>query len=104
FGFIGALALFYMCLLLLSILTRGAQSTDPIRRLMRLQLGIVDRWPGLIKGLLPIPVAVLLWFCLAPLLTYAQLLPSSPSARYRIEQALLMGLSAYVTWKYLIGA
>jgi uncharacterized protein YggT (Ycf19 family) len=103
-GFVEALAIFYLWLLLLSmVIGRGPQS-DPIQRLIRSHLGIVDRWPALIKALLPLPVATLLWLLLALVLTWVDLLPREPSGRLRFEQAFVMGISAYLSWKYLIGA
>jgi uncharacterized protein YggT (Ycf19 family) len=45
----------------------------------------------------------LLWLGVGPLLTQCKIIPPCISARHRLEQCLVIGLGAYLSWKYLIG-
>ena len=100
FSFALVLAVFYLWLLLLSILA-GPQ---PMHGLVRVQLGAVDRWPRWVKWLLPLVAAALCWWLASWLLVWLQILPQPVSAAHRLAQALLIGLDSYLAWKFLIGA
>ena len=57
FSFGLTLLVFYLWLLLLSILS----GPEPIQRLVRMQLGRVDAWPRKVKWILPVVVIMVLW-------------------------------------------
>ena len=97
------LAVFYLWLLLLSLVNRGAADVDPWQRLGRLHLGRVDNWPWALKLFLPLILVSLLWLGLNPLLVQWKIMPPCLSGRHRLEQAFVIGLGAYLSWKYLIG-
>ena len=103
-SFAVTLAVFYLCLLLLSMLNGRSREGDPFQRLMRLHLGRIDNWPWPAKLLLPLVLAALLWLLFSPVLTHWKIIPSALSARHRIEQAIVIGFGAYLPWRYVIGA
>jgi uncharacterized protein YggT (Ycf19 family) len=99
FSFGLTLGVFYLWLLLLSILA----GPEPIHRLVRMQLGRIDGWPCGVKLLLPLAITATFWWLASWLLTWLQIFPPV-SAAHRIEAALIVGLNSYLVWKYLIGA
>ena len=96
------LAVFYLWLLLLSLLNRCLPDTDPVQRLVRLHLGWLENWPQWIKPLLPLPLMAPLWFLLAKLLVHWQILPPAVSSGQTWQQGLVLGLASLLAWKYLI--
>jgi uncharacterized protein YggT (Ycf19 family) len=70
---------------------------------VRLQLGRVDRWPWPVKALLPLLITLLLWYLLSLLFSRLSLIPPASSNTHRLEQAIVIGLGSYLSWKYLIG-
>jgi uncharacterized protein YggT (Ycf19 family) len=100
-----ALGVVYLWLLFLSILA----GPDPIHRLVRVQLGPVDRWPRWVKGLLPFVGTTLLWWPAACLLGNLEAANHAParlppvSSLPHLESALIVGLGSYLVWKYVIG-
>ena len=102
FSFGLMLGVFYLCLLLLSIL--AGPEPRPFHRLVRMQLGRIDRWPHGVKLFLPLMVMAAFWWLASWLLVWLQIIPPPVSAAHRIEAALIVGLNSYLVWKYLIGA
>ena len=102
FSFGLMLAVFYLWLLLLSILT--GPETPSFHRLVRMQLGRIDGCPRPVKFLLPLMVTATFWWLATWLLTWLQIIPQPVSAAHRIEAALIVGLNSYLVWKYVIGA
>jgi len=100
FSFGLMLAVFYLWLLLLSILA----GPEPMHGLVRMQLGAADRWPRRMKLLLPLLAPALLWWLASCLLEWCGIIPRPASTAHRIEQSLLIGLGSYLVWKFLIGA
>ncbi|HVV00944.1 MAG TPA: hypothetical protein VHH88_06250, partial [Verrucomicrobiae bacterium] len=96
------LAVAYFWLLLVSLVNAREAEPDPVLRLLRLQLGPVDRWPWLVKLIAPVAVAFLFWLALCPLLSEWQMVPHPLSLRHRLEEAGAVALAAYLCWKYLL--
>src|SRR6185312_12125677 len=90
------LAIFYLALLLFSILN----GPEPFRAVVRLQLGNVDRWPWLKKILLPLVAVTILWWLASWLLVWLQIIPPTVSELRRVGQALIVGLGSYLVWEY----
>jgi uncharacterized protein YggT (Ycf19 family) len=97
------LGLFYLWLLLLALVNGRRAEADPLQKLVRLQLGRVDRWPWPVKALLPLLITLLLWYLLSLLFSRLSLIPPISSNTLRLEQAIVIGLGSYLSWKYLIG-
>jgi uncharacterized protein YggT (Ycf19 family) len=95
-----ALGVFYLWLLLLSLL-RGP---DPIHRLIRVALGRVDDWPVWLKILLPLLATATLWLALSWLLANLHIIPRPVSPAQRLEQSIVIGLGSYLVWKYPLAA
>ena len=101
FSFGLTLGVFYLWLLLLSILAGPEPSS--FHRLVRMQLGRIDGWPRGVKFLLPLMVMATFWWLATWLLAWLQIIPQPVSATHRIEAALIVGLNSYLIWKYVIG-
>ena len=101
FSFGLALGVFYLWLLLLSIL--AGPEPLPFHRLVRMQLGRIDGWPRGVKFLLPLMVTATFWWLASWLLAWLQVILEPASPAHRIEEALVIGLGSYLAWKYLIG-
>ena len=102
-SFLLTLLVFYLCLLLLSLVNGRGADEEPMQRLVKLHLGMVDRWPCPVKLLLPIVGSAALWLAVEPLLAKLGLVEGALSARHALERATVIGLGAYLPWKYLIG-
>jgi len=102
------LGVFYLWLLFLSILA----GPDPIHRLVRVQLGAVDRWPRWVKWLLPLVVTGAFWWLTTWLFAKLEVsdyskthfIPEPVSGVRRLESAAIVGGASYLVWKYVIGA
>jgi len=100
FSFGLTLGVFYLWLLLLSILA----GPEPFHRLVQMPLGGIDRWARWAKFLLPLIVTATFWWLASWLLAELQIIPKPVSTAQRLEESLVIGLSSYLTWKYLAGA
>lgn len=100
FSFGLTLAMFYLWLLLFSIL----EGPEPFHRLVRMQLGPVDRWPRWLKLSLPLVLAAVSWWLVSWVLAWLAIVPPPVSAAHRIEESLIIGLGSYLAWKYAAGA
>ena len=102
FSFGLMLGVFYLWLLLLSIL--AGPEPLPFHRLVRMPLGGIDRWSRGVKFVLPLMVMSVFWWLASWLLAWLQVIPPPVSPAHRIEESLVIGLGSYLAWKYLIGA
>jgi len=100
FSFGLALGVFYLWLLLFSIL----DGPEPFHRLVRMQLGPIDRWPRWLKFSLPLALAAGSWWLASWVLAWLAIVPPPVSAAHRIEESLIIGLGSYLAWKYAAGA
>jgi uncharacterized protein YggT (Ycf19 family) len=98
FSFGLTLAIFYLWLLFLSILT----GPEPIHGLVRMQLGRVDRWSRGMKIIFPLIAVAALWLLLSWWFSWLQIIPHPASMAHRFGVALLVGLGSYLTWKFPI--
>jgi hypothetical protein len=102
-SFAVTLGVCYLWLLLLSLVNSRATETDPLQKLVRLHLGRVDRWPWPVKSLLPLLVSLVFWYLLSLLLSRLSIIPPASSRTHRLEQALVIGVGSYLSWRYIIG-
>jgi len=101
FSFGLALGVFYLWLLLLSLL--AGPEPPPFHRLVRMQLGSIDRWPRGVKWFLPLLVTAVVWWLASWVLAWLQVIPEPVSRAHRAEEALVIGLGSYPAWQYLAG-
>ena len=103
FSFGLAIGIFYLWLLLLSILAGQTAKEQPIHRLVRMQLGGIDGWPRWAKIISPLAVTALVWGLAS--WPFAWLHPrQTMSAAHRIEESLVIGLGSYLAWKFIAAA
>jgi uncharacterized protein YggT (Ycf19 family) len=97
-----ALGIFYSWLLLFSIANARVPDTEPIQRLVRLHFKWLEPWPWLVKLLVPFFIGALLWLAMHPLLAQMSIVTKGRPPVQILEQAALVGIAAYLAWKYLI--
>ena len=96
FSFGLTLAVFYLWLLLLSIL--AGPDPPPFHRLVRVPLGGIDHWSRKVKLLLPLIVSAAFWWVASGCYVAAYHSPtrfSSPPDRGRVDR----WLNSYLVWK-----
>jgi len=96
--------LFYLWLLLLSVVNQSVLDTDPLQRWVRRQLGWVDRWPSLLKVGVPPAALVGAWVLVHPQLIALGLAAPPQSTAHVWQQGIVFGAGAFLAWKYLIVA
>jgi uncharacterized protein YggT (Ycf19 family) len=97
FSFIQTLWVFYLWLLLLSLL----KGPLPFHDFIRIQLGALDRWGRPAKLLLPFVATTSLWWVASWLLGWLQVIPLPVSAIHRLAESLVIGLSSYLAWEFV---
>jgi uncharacterized protein YggT (Ycf19 family) len=102
FSFAATLVVFYLSLLLLSAINRRVSDAEPLQKLVRRQLGRVERLPLSGKLLLPAIAVTALWALLSPLLTRWSITPPVASFDMVLWQGLLIGVGVCLVWKYVI--
>jgi len=104
FSFVVTLAVFYLWLILLSLVNRTVPNSDPLQRIIRLQLGGLEQWPVVGRlALVPLLVGTL-WALLHQPFARLGLIAPSSSAAELCQQAGIVGLGSFLAWKYLIVA
>jgi uncharacterized protein YggT (Ycf19 family) len=102
-SFAVALGIFHLCLLLLSWIKGPVAGAEPGQRLVRAHLGLVDRWPGAMKLLLPLWLTMALWCLLNPLIVRLGLVPPSADSSWRVlAQGAVLGLGVYLALKFFL--
>jgi uncharacterized protein YggT (Ycf19 family) len=96
------LAGFYMALLLLSVLTRGAADGDVWRRGVRECLGWLDRWPAVVKLAAPGLLGGMAWYLVQPHVAGLGMAAPVVSAQHLVQQSLLVGGGVYLAWKPVV--
>lgn len=97
-----ALAVFYLALLLLSLVNRDVSDAEMPQKFVRAHLGRIERLPFAVKLLLPVIVTTVFWLALGPLLSYWEMIPRTALVGVRLRQGLLIGVSLCLAWKYVI--
>ena len=95
---------FLLWLLLLSLLRPPAGEPFVFQSFLRANLGAADAWPRGLKLMLPLVAAAIGWWLLTWPLAHWGIVPRPVSTAHRFEQALVIGLGSYLTWKYVIAA
>jgi len=93
---------FYIWLVLLTIVNRAVAEGEAWQQLVRSHLGRVGRWPLAAKLLLPALSGTLLWALTLPGLVRMGIMSRPDSLAHFWEQALVLGLNSYLSWRLLI--
>jgi uncharacterized protein YggT (Ycf19 family) len=101
-SFVAMLAGLYAWLLLLSVVNRSAPPEEPFQRLVRLHLGWIERWPTWLKVLLPMLCTALVWGVSNRALVAMGIVPEPVSLWHVWQQALLVGITSFLVWKFLV--
>jgi hypothetical protein len=101
-SFAVTLAVFYLCIIFLSLMRGHSAEAQTGAKFTRLHLGRVDGWPRGVRLVLPLLCVPILWWLLSWPLAYWAIIPSPVSAAHRFEQSMLVGIGSYLAWKYLI--
>jgi uncharacterized protein YggT (Ycf19 family) len=104
FSFGRTLGIFYLWLLLLSVLAGSTRDAGPVHRLVRMPLGGIDGWPRRAKIISPFAATALLWWLASWLFARLEIIPKPVSAMHRIEESLVVGLGSYLVWKFAAAA
>jgi uncharacterized protein YggT (Ycf19 family) len=105
FSFAVTLGVFYLCLLLLSWVRAQTTDPDPAQRLVRAHLGALDRWPTVMKLLLPLLFTALIWCLLHPLFVKLRIVPEDVNSPWIVvAQGAVIGLAAYLALKFFLVA
>lgn len=103
-SFGAALGFFLLGLLFVSVIARGSGETSLPLRLARAHLGFLNDIAPWKKLLLPFMAGFVVWWSSSWPLAAWGLIPRVVTEPARLGQAALVGVSAYLTWKYLIVA
>ena len=103
-GFLFILAIFYLWLLLLSVVNQTVSDADPMQKLVRHFFKWLEPWPAWLKLVSPLLAGGLLWLALRPLFNFMAVTPGEKFSAKVCEQAIVIGAGGYLAWKYLIAA
>jgi hypothetical protein len=96
------LGCYYLWLLLVVIANGSMPDSDPVQRMVRMQLGWVNRLPVLLQWLLPLVGGGVLWLLLRwPFMRLGLYGPVSGVDSFW-QESLLFGLGTYLAWQYLV--
>ena len=100
-SFARALAVLYFWFLALAFVNRDMAESEPLHKLVRLQLGRVARLPRLAQFFLPVVLVTLAWISIHPFLVHAGVITSAQSWTHLFGQGLLVSAALYLSLKYL---
>jgi uncharacterized protein YggT (Ycf19 family) len=100
-SFTATVVIFYLWLLLLSLLNSNLAESDAQQKLIRLHLGPIERWPLVPKLVLPVVLILIIWFALNPLLSTLNIVPKTSTAHVLL-QGCVIGAAVYLALKFLV--
>jgi uncharacterized protein YggT (Ycf19 family) len=103
-SFLQAFVVFYFWLLVLAALNRNASGSDPIQKMISLQLGSLSRWRWFAQTFTPFFAVAALWIILHPAMVYTGVTNRIPSSLHLVEQSLLAGAAIFLSLKYFLPA
>ena len=101
-SFLRVLIICYFWLLALAFINGRGAASDPILKLVRLQLGPVERWPRFVQACLPLVAVAGLWMALHPLLVQLEITGRARSLAHLAGQGLLVGTTLYLSLQYVL--
>lgn len=101
-SFLRVLLIFYFWLIALLALQSREGQMEPLRRLLRLHLGGVGRWPWPVQLAVPLTLVAGLWMALHSVLLRLGVSNPVTSLGHLAEQGLLVSAQLCLTLKYLL--
>jgi uncharacterized protein YggT (Ycf19 family) len=102
FSFAVVLGICYLWLLLLVMVNRTVPESEPIQRIVRLQLGWIAHWPAALQLLLPMLAVAVLWLLCHESFVRLGLISAATSTSQLWQQALVLGAGSFLAWKYFV--
>lgn len=96
--------IFHFWLLMLSSINRSQNSTDPIQKMIVLQLSRSARWPAWVQVSVSILAGASMWLIFQPALVYTGVVNRAHSGWHLAGQSLLVGGAVLFSLKYLLPA
>jgi len=103
-SFLRVFLVFHFWLLTLAALNRREAGTDPIQKLISLQLARLARWPWYAQLAVPVLATTALWIVLHPALVYVGATARVNSFLPLAGQGLLVGSALFLSLKQLLPA
>ena len=103
-SFLRALLISYFWLLILASVNRRVADSDPLQKMVLLQLGRVGRWHPLLQIVLPIAAVTVVWMAVSPLLIRMGVLIPAQSQWRVLAQGVMVGAALLFTLKILLPA
>jgi uncharacterized protein YggT (Ycf19 family) len=100
-SFARVLTVIYFWFLALAFVNRGMEDSEPLHKLVRLQLGRLARLPRLVQFFLPLVLVTMAWFTIHPFLVHANVITTAKSWTHLLGQGLLVSAALYLSLKYL---
>jgi uncharacterized protein YggT (Ycf19 family) len=101
-SFVRSLTVLYFWFLALAVVGRGLEETEPLNRLIRLQLGRVSRLPRVAQIAIPFLLVTLLWAAMHPVMVHANTITPAKSWLHLLGQGALISAALYLSLKYLL--
>jgi hypothetical protein len=95
-------SIYYLWLIFLSVINRKLPDTESLQSTIRRQLGWFQRFPLILKVLLPFVAVFVLWYLGHDFLTQAGLMPRAVSELQVVQRGLILAAGIVLAWKYLI--
>lgn len=96
------LVIFYLCLILLSSVSRNLPENSLFQPWVRRHLGWLDRIPLFCKWAAPYLAGFGFWLIFGPLFIQAGMLDELRSPTHLLQQAVVIGLGGYIAWKLFL--
>jgi uncharacterized protein YggT (Ycf19 family) len=96
------LGCYYLWLLLFALANASVPDSDPMQRIVRIQLGWLGRLPGAFLAGVPLVLGALLWLLIHWPFQRLGLYAAVPTPETLWQQSLIFGLGTYLAWEYLI--
>ena len=103
-SFLRAFLILYFWLLTLAALNQGTGNSDPLQKMISLQLGGLTRWPWYAQMIAPILAGAALWILFHPVLVYLKVAEQTQSHWHLAGQSALVGVGIIFTLKFLLPA
>ncbi|MFO1488887.1 MAG: hypothetical protein U1F65_10455 [Verrucomicrobiota bacterium] len=103
-SFLRAFLILHFWFLTLSVINHRHAGSDPLQKMISLQLGRTARWPNWAQLLAPLIAGAVFWIAIHPLLTHLSIAGTARTWWHLAGQSLLVGLSLVFSLKVVFVA